>query len=201
MKKVGLTGGIATGKSYVSKVLLAAGAAIIDADDVYYELLREKSLPEALREKFGSEYFLDDGSLNRKKLGQLVFSETSAMAELNAIAHPAVRREIDRRLDEFQNSSKPPAIVFVVIPLLYEVGWEKRLEKVVVVHLSEEEQIKRLVDRSKLSEEDAIVRIRAQMPLSEKMNRASYLIDNGGSKEDTAKRVKDLLAELLGYSR
>lgn len=196
MKIVGLTGGIASGKSYVATLLAQFGAAVVDADDVYHELLKTSALRQKIEEEFGPEYFLADGSLNRKKLGKLVFSDKSALVRLNSVTHPAVRKELFARLDSFAKQVPQPKLAVVVIPLLYEVGWDEHVEKVIVVSVNEKTQVERLMNRNGWSQEEALVRINSQMPLADKVARADHVIDNSGSKEETEEELRSLFTEL-----
>ena len=177
MLRVGLTGSIATGKSFVSKVLAELGCHLIDADETAREVVAPGS--PALREvaqEFGSEMLNDDGTLDRAKLGAVVFGDPARLQVLNAILHPYIIAKQDERLREWE-AVDPEAIAVVDAALMIESGGYKRFDKLIVVHCDEEVQLQRLMARNNLSREEAERRIGTQMPQSEKMKFADYLID------------------------
>ena len=196
MRIIGLTGGIASGKSFVAELLEKLGAAVVDADVVYHELLAQKELREKISQEFGTDFFLPDGSLDRKKLGKLVFSDKSALSRLNDITHPAVRAELFARLKTFSERQPPPKLAVVVVPLLYEVGWDEHVEAVVVVSVDDKTQIERLMNRNGWSRDEALARIGSQMPLAEKVKRADYVVDNSGQRDKTEKLIKEVYEKL-----
>ena len=196
MRVIGLTGGIASGKSFVAELLEKLGAAVVDADVVYHELLAQKELRAKISQEFGADFFLPDGSLDRKKLGKLVFSDKSALSRLNAITHPAVRAELFVRLKAFCERQPPPLIAVVVVPLLYEVGWDEHVEAVVVVSVDEKTQIERLMNRNGWSRDEALARIGSQMPMTEKVKRADYVVDNSGQRDKTEELIKEVYEKL-----
>ena len=200
MLKVGLTGGIASGKSTVSRSFARLGAQILDADEVAREVvLPGKPAWTKLREAFGSEFFHADGRLNRSKLRQLIFADPEQRSRLNAIVHPEVMREIDLKSGQLTASVKD-ALVLVDVPLLLEVGVAHRFDKVIVVYASESVQIERLMQRDGISEEEARQALRAQIPLSRKLEQADYVIDNSGSPEETRMQVEKVWQELLALA-
>ena len=177
MLRVGLTGSIATGKSFVSKVLAELGCHLIDADETAREVVAPGS--PALREvaqEFGSEMLNDDGTLDRAKLGALVFGDPARLQVLNGILHPYIIAKQDERLREWE-AVDPEAIAVVDAALMIESGGYKRFDRLIVVHCDEEVQLQRLMARNNLSREEAERRIGTQMPQSEKMKFADYLID------------------------
>ena len=177
MLRVGLTGSIATGKSFVSKVLAELGCHLIDADETAREVVAPGS--PALREvaqEFGSEMLNDDGTLDRAKLGALVFGDPARLQVLNGILHPYIIAKQDERLREWE-AVDPEAIAVVDAALMIESGGYKRFDRLIVVHCDEEVQLQRLMARNNLTREEAERRIRTQMPQSEKMKFADYLID------------------------
>ena len=196
MRVVGLTGGIASGKSFVAELLTGLGAAVVDADIVYHELLSRDELRKKISDEFGDDFFFPDGTLNRKKLGKLVFSDKSALKRLNAITHPVVRAELFARLKAFQEQKPAPLVAVVVVPLLYEVGWDEHVEAVIVVTVDEKTQIERLMNRNGWSRDEALARIGSQMPLAEKVKRADYVINNSGQRDETKELVKDIYERL-----
>jgi len=177
MLRVGLTGSIATGKSFVSKVLAELGCHLIDADETAREVVSPGS--PALRQvvqEFGSEMLNDDRTLDRAKLGALVFADPAKLKALNAILHPYIIAKQDERLRDWE-AVDPNAIAVVDAALMIESGGYKRFDKLIVVHCDEEVQLQRLMARNNLTRDEAARRIGAQMPQAEKMKFADYLID------------------------
>lgn len=196
MQVIGLTGGIATGKSTVSAILENAGAVIIDADRIARRVVK-KNLP-AYRQivaQFGESVLLPDGEINRTALGNLIFNDSSKKQLLNSIVHPHVRRETDRQLRHIAKNN-PNALVILDIPLLLEAGMRKDLSEVIVVYAPEHIQIRRLMERDHISQEDALARIRSQMPIEEKKSLATMVIDNSGSIESTRKQTLEIFQRL-----
>ncbi len=187
MKILGLTGGIASGKSTVSQVFKELGAYIIDADKVAHEIV-EPGNPawRDVIKHFGDEIINPDSTINREKLGDMVFGNEELLDALNKITHPRV---MERFKDELQciRANNPDAIVIMEVPLLYETHLERLCDLVIVVWLDRETQIKRLMLRDKISEEAAIKRIDSQMDLDEKAKLADYVIDNRKTIKETIK--------------
>lgn len=189
---LGVTGNIASGKSYVAREFERLGAVVVDAD----QLAREAVAPgrpalAALVEIFGSEILRDDGHLNRDFLGRLVFADAEARKKLNAIVHPAIAELAEQRLNELRTRTDIPLIVYEA-PLLFEAGAEGRVDRVLVVTIDPEIQLHRLMARDGLSETAARQRMEAQMPLQEKLARADYVIDNSHSLGELQQKVADL---------
>ena len=186
---IGLTGGIATGKSTVARLLTERGAILIDLDVVAREVV-EPGRPalSAIAERFGQAVIREDGSLDRKKLGAVVFSDPQERKALEAITHPAIRTVMKERM-ALHESESPDKLVVVDVPLLYESGLEGYFERVMVVYVPRREQLRRLMARDGLSEEDAGKRLAAQMDIEEKRRRADIVVDNGGSLDATAARI------------
>ena len=200
MLKVGLTGGIASGKSTVCRVFGQLGAKVLDVDEVAREVvLPGRPAWKKLRQNFGSEYFHSDGSLNRRKLRRLIFADPKQRNRLNTIVHPELMEEINRRLEEFE-ASVQDAVVLVDVPLLLEVGMVHRFDKIIVVYAHESAQIKRLMQRDGITKEEAGEALRVQMPLSKKVEAADYVIDNSGILEETRRQVKKVWRELLALA-
>jgi dephospho-CoA kinase len=194
---VGLTGGIASGKSTVSAMLEASGIPVIDAD----ELAREAVLPgqpafDEVVAAFGRQVVGPDGRLDRARLGGIVFADPAARARLEAIVHPRVFERERARLAEIARR-QPGGVAVVDAALLLESGNFRWMDAVVVVAAPREAQIERLVDRRGLSRADAEARVAAQWPLERKRAMADYEIDNGGSLEATRRQVEALAAELV----
>ena len=188
--KIGLTGSIACGKSTVSQYLRQKGCFIVDADAISRALTADggAALPE-IRRAFGDDVF-SGASLDRAKLGQLVFADAQKRETLNAILHPMILSEIRRQLDRLD---APGQIVVGDVPLLFECGMESMFDTVWVVRAARETQIQRLFERDGLSREQAERRIDSQMPPDEKIRRANAVIDTDGSIEQTRRQVDALL--------
>jgi len=193
---VGLTGNVAAGKSTVAALFRRWGATLIDADEIVRELQAPTSpVLAAIAARFGSEVLAADGSVDRGKLGPIVFDDARARRELEAIVHPAVYRAIAAGLQGFERLGDPIAIVDV--PLLYESGAEKDFGRVIVTACPPELQIARLVHRG-LSEDAARQRLAAQWPTEKKAARADFVIQTDGTFEETDRQVAEVLKTLLG---
>ena len=196
MLTVGLTGGIASGKSTVSMEFEKLGAVIIDADQIARELIHpHKPLWRKIIAYFGKEIQKEDLTIDRSKLGEKVFSDEAERAVLNKMIHPEIKREIDRRLKEI-GKEHTDALVLVDAPLLIETGTFKEMDKIIVVSASKRNQIRRLVDRDGVSVEGAKRRIRAQVPLKEKRKYADYVINTDGSLEEIKNQVRRIHGKL-----
>ena len=194
MLKVALTGGIATGKSHVVGLLREHGIACLDADALAHGVTAagtEATL--AIAARFGSDVIAADGSVDRQKLGSIVFADDSARRDLEAIVHPAVYRAIGAGLRAFELMGEP--LVVVDVPLLYETGHEGEYDRVVLTAAPVEAQIDRLTRRG-LASEDARRRIAAQMSGEAKAARADYVIRTDGSFDDTARQVDRVITAL-----
>lgn len=175
---MGLTGGIATGKSTVSAMLSARGALLIDADIIAREIMEPgHAVLGQVVKAFGRDILQQDGQLDRKKLGSIVFGDDAARAQLNQITHPAIRNEISSRQAAYQAQFSRKLIVSD-IPLLYEIGLQDMFDAVMVVYVPRDIQLRRLMERDTLSQEEAMKRLNAQMDIELKKERADILIDN-----------------------
>jgi dephospho-CoA kinase len=192
---LGLTGGIATGKSTVSAMLRQRGIPVIDADQIAREVVEPgKPAYEAIVRHFGKEILLPDGSINRKLLGEIVFSNEAERQKLNSIVHPEVRRVMREQAEEAERAGAQ--IVFMDIPLLFESKLQHMVDKIVVVYAPARMQLARMMERDELDEEQAMKRLRAQLPIEQKRAEADYLIDNQGTREETEQQVEQMLAEI-----
>jgi dephospho-CoA kinase len=187
---IGLTGGIATGKSTVARLLKERGAILIDLDRIAREVV-EPGQPSLLRitERFGQAVLQEDGMLDRKKLGAVVFADPAERKALEAIIHPAIRAVMKERM-AYHEENSPDKLVVVDVPLLYESGLESYFQQIMVVYVPREEQLQRLLERDKLTVEEAQRRLQAQMDIEEKKRRADILINNSGSLADTELQVE-----------
>lgn len=195
MLKMGLTGGIASGKSAVAAMLREMGFAVLEADTVAHKLLEpgQAAHDEVLRE-FGAELADASGKIDRKKLGTMVFADPAKLAKLNAIIHPSVEEAILRQFAEWQRSEVRDA-GFVEAALLVEAGIAAKLDGLVVAYCRPEQQMERLRARG-MSEIDAKRRLAAQMPVEEKLKHATETIDCSGTLEETRSQVRALAAKV-----
>lgn len=178
MKVIGLTGGIASGKSTVSKILKDLGAYIIDADVISREIISKGTEAwKEIVEYFGEDILLPNGEIDRKKLGNIVFADKQKLEKLNLITHPRIIKRIKEIIMEEKRKGKEKAIVLDAA-ILIEMGMKDMVDEIWLVSVDKDMQIKRLIERDKLSYQNAINRIRVQMPLSEKAKYADYVIDN-----------------------
>jgi dephospho-CoA kinase len=193
---VGLTGGIASGKSLVAKVLKDLGAHIIDADKIVHELLEpgQQAWEEVLA-CFGSGIKLPNGTIDRRKLGEIVFSDPEKRAWLNGCLHPKVFKIYTEQVRHLC-ARQPDAIAVFDAALLIETGYHQKMDKVILVYADEDQQVKRLMERECFSHDQAMARIRSQMPLGEKRPHADYVIENTGTREDTERQTREVF-ELL----
>ena len=189
MRVIGLTGGIASGKSTVSKYLSKTyGVTVIDADKTA-RALAEKGAPlwEAYKARYGEKILLPDGNLDRGAVAETVFHSPEEKKWMDETSHPMIKK---RFLEEFSAAkSRGESALLLDVPLLFEAGWEDLADEVWVVYVDEDTEVKRLMKRNGLPEDEARARIAAQMPLEEKRNRADVVIDNRGSKEDAMRQV------------
>ena len=194
---VGLTGGIGTGKSTVSRMFRDLGSLIIDADLLAREVV-EPGEPayEKIVAEFGKRILEPDGRIDRRKLGALVFGDEAKRKRLEALTHPEIRSRYAGILKEL-TVQRFDGIVIFDAALLVEAGGARNMDRLVVVSADEAAQRKRLMVRDDISEEEAAQRIRSQMPLAEKIKQAHYVIDNLGSHEATERQVKEVHERLL----
>lgn len=189
---IGLTGGIASGKSTVANMLIDKGITVIDADIIAKQAV-ERGMPayRQIIDEFGEDILLENGDIDRRRLGALVFTNEQKRLALNSIVHPAVREEMLKRRDE--SIANQETFVVLDIPLLFESKLESLVDKIIVVSVTKELQLERLIKRNQLTEEEALSRIRSQMPLEEKVSRADNVIDNSGTLEETKQRLEEIL--------
>ena len=199
MLRVGLTGSIAVGKSFVTSVFEELGAHVIDAD----QTAREVVMPgtpglDAVTEAFGEEILNPDGTLNRKKLGAVVFGDEAKRQQLNFVLHPFIIARQDEILKEWE-AVDPHGIGIVDAALMIESGGYRRFDKLIVVHCRPEVQLERLMLRDKLSRDEAQRRINSQMPQEEKQKFADYLIDTSDGFEPTREQTKRVFTDLIRH--
>lgn len=196
MLKVGLTGGIATGKSFVLGVLKELGCEVLDSDQTAREVV-EPGQPafEEIVAYFGEQVVADDGRLDRAKLGAIVFTDAAKREKLNSIVHPKVYEAQARWLVEIERQNQQ-AIAIIDAALLVETGSYRRFDKLVVVYCEPEIQLERLMARNVLSREEATTRISSQMPSAEKLKFADFAINTSLGFEDTRRQVESLYEQL-----
>ncbi len=193
---VGLTGGVASGKSVVSRILKEEGAYLIDADQIARELVQPRtSAWEELVKVFGKEILQKDGSIHRKQLAAKVFSDPTQRDLLNRTLHPRIKEEMGRRLKAI-GQKDPEAIVVIDAPLLVETGNHREMDKVIVVISTEAQQIARLREREGVDQEEARRIMASQMATKEKVKVADFVIRNEGSLEETERRAREVFQEL-----
>ena len=193
---VGLTGGVASGKTAVSRILKEEGAYIINADQIARELVQpHKPAWNELIRAFGKEILQEDGSIHRKKLADKVFGDLKQRKVLNQILHPRIKEEMDRRTKEI-GQKDPEAIVVIDAPLLVELGAHRKVDKLIVVTSTPMQQMERLKERDGRSPEEALGIFSAQMPVEEKVKLADFVIRNEGSLEEMEKRAREVFQEL-----
>lgn len=195
MKWIGLTGGIASGKSTVAKILRDLGFPVVDADDLARRVV-EKGSPtlDRVAEAFGSEVLKADGSLNRQALGKIVFQDETRLLQLESLLHPEIQQlKIAERL---RLESTGAEVAFYDVPLLFEKNLQEEFDATMLVYCSAEQQSQRLMERDGLSEEDAKQRLDSQLPLEKKKFMADFIILNTADKVELRSQVKKLLREL-----
>lgn len=194
---VGLTGGVATGKSTVAKMFKQCGAVVIDADELAHEVVKPgKPAWRQIVKNFGKAVLNPDRTLNRRELGTIVFRSHTKLRQLEHIIHPRVARE-QMRLTKQAAKKDSQAVVIYDVPLLFEVGIDKRVDNIIVVTADRNTQIARLKKRNGLSRAEAIRRIRTQMPLSKKIRLADIAIDGTLRRQDAMRTIRGAFIDLL----
>jgi dephospho-CoA kinase len=196
MRVIGLTGGIASGKSTAARTLTELGARVVDADQVARDIVApgQPALAEIVR-TFGREMLQPDGALDRKKLGAVIFADAEKRGALNAITHPRIAMETQARLGTLRQQGVPVAIYEAA--LLVENGVHKALDGLLVVACDEATQLRRLVERDGYSEAEARARIATQAPMADKIAAATWVVDTSGPLADTTKQLARVWEEIL----
>ena len=193
---IGLTGGIATGKTLVSDTWAQRGVPVIDGDKTYHGLLAtDPSLTTAILEAFGRQVIDDQGRVDRRALGALVFADRESLDRLDQITHPAVHADFERAIQVLARQGNP--VVVLSVPLLFEAGTDQMVDRVVVVTCSPEAQLSRLMARAGIDAVTARARIQSQMPLALKEARAWRVLRNDGSQEATREAAGVMIDEIL----
>ncbi len=201
MLKVGLTGGIACGKSTVARMLERKGALLIDADLLAREAVEpDQPAFQEIVSWLGDHVVTENGMLDREKIAHIVFNDSEAMATLNSIVHSRIHTLFKAR-SRYLAENHPSSIQVWDVPLLFESGMHSAVHVVVVVASSEENQLTRLSQRNGFSRDESVARIRSQMPMEEKIRAADYVVENNSTEEDLQKRVDALWETLIGYQQ
>ncbi|MEZ0323557.1 MAG: dephospho-CoA kinase [Hydrogenothermaceae bacterium] len=187
MKVIGLTGGIATGKSTVEEIFKKLGCYVIDADKVVHNLYKDESIKRKIKNLFSEEVFDEYGEIDRKKLAHIVFKDSSKRKLLENLIHPEVNKFIEKWVEDIGQKDQN-AIVIVSVPLMIETGSYKKYDKIILVYASKDLQLERLIKKG-YTQEEALSRINAQMDIEEKLKYADYVIYNTKSLEDLEKEV------------
>ena len=193
---VGLTGGIASGKSHVARVFKDLGVPVIDADRIVHELLAPKEEAwEKVQAYFGTDILRSDQTIDRRKVGAIIFNDQEKRAWLNACLHPRVFAVYTAQVAHLRMRT-PDALVLFDAALLIESGYSRNMDRLIVVYADPAQQVERLMARDQFTREQALARINSQMPLSEKRALADYVIDNSGTREEAAHQARQLFTRI-----
>ncbi len=192
---LGLTGGIASGKSTADEFFKKKKIPIIDSDLIAHQIMEiGQNGYKAVIDYFGTDILNEDQTINRRKLGGIVFNDKVKLKKLNELTHPLVHQEIKQQMAQYRANQEK--LVVIDVPLLFESGFESLCNGILVISITPELQIERLMKRNDFTKKEAIARINNQMPLSEKEKRATYVVANTGTIDDLEKKLSDLLQEI-----
>lgn len=196
MKKIGLTGNIGTGKTTVAWMFEEHGAKLLNADAIAHETIAPQgAVWKQLFDRYGKKIMLHDGVINRRELARIIFSDDTERKFVESIIHPKVHDELTKRIADSKRNGTP--LIIVEVPLLFETKWDKEMDSIIVVSCEIEQQIKRCQDKFGLSRDEVLLRIKAQRPISEKIARADYVIDNSGTKDETTVQVRRVYSSIM----
>ena len=196
LKKYAITGGIASGKSTFCQMIKAMSLPFVDCDALVHEAYQPDGLIfEAVVNRFGTEILNDYGHVDRKRLGQMIFTNAQLKSELERLTHPIVIDLVNEQVKAFEDCGA--SCVFVDVPLLFENALESDFDASILIDTEETLQLERLMKRNKFSESEALHRIKAQMPLAEKRKKATFIINNNSTPEDFHKRAEGLIRTLI----
>jgi len=199
VKKIGITGGLGTGKSKVIEILEKLGSPVLSSDEIVHEEMKKgRKIYQMVVKNFGEGILTENGEINRSKLAEIIFNDKEKKEKLEGLIHPRVREEINNFFSRQLGEKKPPKSAFVEVPLLFEVGWEDLFDQVWVIWAPKDIVIKRLVKNGRFSPEDIEARLKSQMPLGEKVKKADKVIENKGSLWDLEKKVRERWKKLNG---
>ena len=199
---IGLTGGIGTGKSTVSQILQEKKFPVIDLDTISHEVIKIPKVIEKIVENFGKEVLENSGNfenennairISREKLGKIIFENKEKRLLLNSIMHPEILHTMREQISKYKKNNK---IIFVEIQLLFEVQWEKEFDYILLISAKKSTQIRRILERDKRSENDALNIINSQLPLDEKKKRSDFVIENDGNIEELKEKIDEFLEYL-----
>lgn len=191
MTVIGLTGGIASGKTTARKMFEELGAYTLDADELSHKTLHQKDVYQKLLEHFGNGILDKDKKIDRKRLGKIVINNKKELKFLESVVHPKIAEMRDAFIENVKKKDKDAVIIYDV-PLLYEKKMENMFDTIIVVYVDRKTQIKRIMERNKIFEEGAEKRLKLQMDIEEKKKKAQIIIDNRGTLDDTFKQVKNI---------
>lgn len=196
---IGLTGGIVSGKSTVARMFKDLGAKIVDADKLGHKvILPQRAAWKRIIKIFGKDILQKDQTINREKLGKIVFANQNLLKKLNKITHPEIIKLIKKEISLAKDDSKEEKKILIIdAALIYETKIDRLMDKIIVVYLDEEEQLKRLIKRNNLFEKEALQKIKSQIPLKEKIEIADYVIDNSNSLDKTREQVEKIWENLI----
>ena len=196
---IGLTGGIVGGKSTVASMFKDLGAKIVDADKLGHSvILPHRPAWEKITRLFGKDILRNDLTIDRERLGKIVFTNQTLLKKLNEITHPEIIKLIKKEINLAKNKTHSQEKILIIdAALIYEAKIDRSMDKIIVVYINEDEQVKRLVKRDNLSKEEALQRIKSQMPMKEKVKMADYVIDNSSSLDKTKKQVEKIWKKLV----
>lgn len=196
MLKVGLTGGLASGKSFIGRLFAEWGAHVIQADELGHQTLAPdgEAYPAVVRE-FGEKILNEDRTIDRSKLGRIVFADSERLAKLNSLVHPHVFRRQQKFFEQLAREH-PDAVGVVEAAILIETGGRERYDRIVLAYCPPEVQIARFISREHASEAEARARMSRQMPLVDKIPYADYLVDTSGAKAETRERAREVYVKL-----
>jgi dephospho-CoA kinase len=196
---VGLTGGIVSGKSTVASMFKDLGAKIVDADKLGHSvILPNKSAWKKIVKIFGKDILQNDLTVDRGKLGKIVFTNQALLKKLNEITHPEITKIIKKEINLAKDKTRSQEKILIIdAALIYEAKIDRLMDKIIVVCIDEDKQIKRLIKRNNLSKDEALQRIKSQMPMREKAKMADYVIDNSSSLDKTKEQVEKIWEELM----
>lgn len=192
MKKIGITGGIASGKTIVSQYIRQKGYVVIDCDEIAHDELKKPEVIAMIRDAFGDSV-VSQQQINRANLGKIIFSDPEKRTQLNEMIHPRVIDEVNRRVNSLRNHE----LVFIDVPLLYEAHMETMMDHVIVVYVNLETQLRRLMARDGINESVAIPKIASQMSLEEKRQRADFVVNNSHTVMSTFRQVGQIIRRIL----
>ena len=197
MKTIGITGNIASGKSFVSGILKELGAYVIDMD-ACGKKIQDENISGALdkiREEFGEDVISKEGKLNRHFLGEKVFKDKNLLERLDSIMFPIMTEQLERKLEKLRESGEK--FVVVEAAVLFEAGWDRLVDEIWVIYVPREIQARRLMERENIDEDAAMLRIEAQMSIEEKVKKADVVIDNSGNTEELKRKVLEIWKERI----